>query len=119
MSELDKKIEAALNAEDRDLLKYFDEQGVFAQWFDVYKGKQAWIAILVTIVMFVIFVGAALSAWKFFGAVEAIVMFKWGLIGWILLNMVAFMKVLFWMRMESNRVIREIKRLELQVARLN
>ena len=32
--------------------------------------------------------------------------------------MVAFMKVWFWMRMESNRVIRELKRLELQIAHL-
>jgi hypothetical protein len=31
--------------------------------------------------------------------------------------MVGFLKIWFWLRMESNRILREIKRLELQIAR--
>jgi uncharacterized membrane protein YciS (DUF1049 family) len=33
--------------------------------------------------------------------------------------MVGFLKLWFWLRMESNRVLRQIKRLELQIARAN
>jgi uncharacterized membrane protein YciS (DUF1049 family) len=35
----------------------------------------------------------------------------------VLMVMVGFLKIWFWLRMESNRILREIKRLELQIAR--
>lgn len=118
MTELDRKIEEALEAEDRDLLERFGEQGLVAQSFSVFQGKQGWIAgIAVTASMF-LFAGAIYSAWNFFRAEEAIVAAQWAAGAWFLMTMVAFMKVWFWMRMESNRVIREIKRVELQLVRM-
>ncbi len=50
MDELDRRIEEALNAEDRAMFDEFGEQGIFAQWFGVYRGPQAWIFSLTTVV---------------------------------------------------------------------
>lgn len=118
MNDLDRQIQEALDAEDRALMDRFDEQGLLSQAFSVYQGKQAWIAVIATISMFGIFVAAIYSGWRFFGAEEAMAAIRWGAAAWFFMIMVAFMKVWFWMRMETNRILREVKRIELQVARM-
>ncbi|MBL4619520.1 MAG: hypothetical protein JKX88_05405 [Marinicaulis sp.] len=118
MDDLDRKIEEALSEEDRSLMNEFGEQGMFALLFSVYRGPQAWIVSLTTLVMLIMIIGAFYSLWKLIevgGGPEAI---KWGAAALILMTMVSFIKVWFWIRMEANRVIREVKRLELQIARL-
>ena len=119
MDDLDRKIESALNAEDRALLEKFGEQGLLAQAFGVFSGKQGWIALFATVRSFVWFVGAVYCGWKFFNAAEAVMAVRWGAGTIMLMIMVGFLKIWFWMRMESNRVLREVKRLELQIARQN
>lgn len=118
MTDLDKAIEEALDEEDRRLLDDFGEQGIFTQWFSVYRGPQAWIAAVTTVVMLIMAVVAFYAIWKLFHVSDGYDAVKWGAAAWLLMTMVAFMKLWFWLRMESNRVIREIKRVELQVARL-
>ncbi len=118
MDDLDRKIEAALNAEDRALLEQFGEQHLLAQAFSVFSGKQGWIAFMATIMTFVIFAAAVYCGWKFFSAVDVIAATRWGASAIMLMIMTGFLKIWFWMRMESNRVLREVKRLELQMARM-
>ncbi len=118
MDDLDRKIEEALSEEDRSLMNEFGEQGVFAQWFSVYRGPQSWIFSLTTVVSVILAVGGLYSLWKLIEIGSGPDAIKWGAAAFILLIMVSFIKVYFWIRMESNRVIREIKRLELQLARI-
>ncbi len=125
MNDLDRQIEEALDAEDRQIYQQLGEQNVFAQALSVYQGKFRAIAVMASLAMFLLFGGAVFAGWNFFQAstalqasatmVEAI---AWGGLTWFLMMAVGFMKVWFWMRMESNRVLREIKRVELQLARL-
>jgi hypothetical protein len=117
MDDLDRKIEAALSAEDRAILAKFGEQGVISQWFGVYDGAVRGIAVFATVITFVLFVAAAYCGWRFLAANEAIEVARWGAGAMLLMAMVGFLKLWFWLRMESNRVLREIKRLELQIAR--
>jgi hypothetical protein len=119
MDDLDRKIEAALSAEDRAILSKFGEQGIFGQWFGVYEGAARRMAVFATIITFALFFAAVYCGWRFFAAVEALEAVRWGAGAMLLLVMVGFMKLWFWLRMESNRVLREIKRLELQIARAN
>ena len=118
MTDLDTQIKEALDAEDRALYDSFGEEGLIAQAFGVYRGKFLWIAMIASMVMVIMTVGAFYAIWMFVQAGEGAAALRWGGIAWILMTMVGFMKVWFWMRMESNRVIREIKRVELQVAQL-
>ena len=117
MNELDRRIEEALSAEDRALLESFGEQGVFGQWFGVYDGTMRRIALLATFFTFAIFVAAVYCGWRFFTATAAIEAARWGAGTVMAMVMVGFLKLWFWLRMESNRVLREVKRLELQIAR--
>jgi uncharacterized protein DUF6768 len=118
MDDIDRKIEEALSEEDRSLMNEFGEQGMFALLFSVYRGPQAWIVSLTTFVMLIMVGGGFYSLWKLvgvWGSPDAVI---WGATVFVLMMMVSFIKVWFWIRMESNRVIREVKRLELQIARL-
>ena len=117
MDELDRKIEEALNAEDRAMLARFAEQGVLRQWFGVYDGAVRWVAAFATVLTFALVCAALYCGWRLFGAVEPIDAAWWATCTVVLMVMVGFLKIWFWMRMESNRILREIKRLELQTAR--
>lgn len=117
MDDLDRKIEEALNEEDRDLLLRFGEQGLWSQWFGVYEGKMRWLAVFATVLTFALVFAAVYCGWKFFSTAEMMEAARWGAGAVMLMVMVGFLKIWFWMRMESNRVLREVKRLELQIAR--
>jgi hypothetical protein len=117
MDELDRRIEEALNSEDRALLEKVGEQGVFGQWLGVYEGAMRGMAVLATIFTFLLFAAAVYSGWRSIGATEPIDATRWGAAALALIVMVGFLKLWFWLRMESNRVLRELKRLELQIAR--
>jgi len=119
MDDLDRKIEEALSAEDRAILEKFGEQGVFGQWFGVYGGAMGRLAVLATVVTFALFLAAVYCGWRFFAAAEALDAVHWGAGTALLMMAVGYLKLWFWLRMESNRVLREVKRLELQIARAN
>jgi len=118
MNDIDNRIQEVLDAEDRELLDQFGEQGLMKQTLSVFQGRQGWIASMVGFIMLPLFGGAVFAGWKFFTAPLAMDAIQWAVIAWFLMTMVAFLKIWFWMRMESNRVIREVKRVELQIARL-
>ncbi len=118
MNDLDRKIEEALDAEDRVLMDNFGEQGLFAQTFGVFQGKLGWMAILTTAAMLGLFAGGFYAAWMFLTVGETNDVIRWGGIAWFLLTGVYLLKLWFWMQMETNRVLREVKRVELQLARM-
>lgn len=119
MSELDKRIEEALSAEDRALLEQFGEQGIFGQLGSLFSGKMAWISIITFIVGLAMFVLVVYAAIQFVHSVDVPSMLKWGALAWVGGISLCMIKMWGWMRMESNRVIREVKRLELQIARMS
>jgi hypothetical protein len=119
MDELDRKIAEALSAEDRELLGRFGDQGMFAQWFGVYQGPFRWMATGATVMTFLLVIAAVYCGWRLFGTTAVIDAVRWGTGVVVLIVAVGFLKIWFWLRMESNRVLREVKRIELQIARAN
>lgn len=117
MDDLDKKIEEALGAEDRELYESLGEQGIFAQLFGIYNGKIGPIALFATLMTLALFGGAVYCGWHFLSAEAPLEATRWGAGAVLLMVMVGFLKIWFWMRMESNRILREVKRVELQIAR--
>lgn len=119
MADLDAEIREALDEEDRALMEQFGEQGLIGQTMSMFQGKQGWIAMITVFVSLILFGIAVYAVIQFFGSATTEARLLWGAVTWGLLTMVSFIKVWFWIRMESNRVIREVKRIELQIARLN
>ncbi len=118
MKELDDLIEKALDAEDRDILRKFDEQGLFRQAAGVFQGKLAWASVMVTLAALGWFVLAGFSLWKFFTVEEPLLMVRWGAGAMFSITAVAMLKLWFFMQMQTNQVLREVKRVELQIARV-
>jgi len=65
-----------------------------------------------------LFAGGFYAAWMFLTVGETNEVIRWGGISWFLLTGVYLMKLWFWMQMETNRILREVKRVELQLARM-
>ena len=119
MNELDKKIREALRAEDAELLADFDaEPSVFEMLMETFRGKHRWLVFLTMFWTIVFMVVAVLSVVQFFKAEELRDMLMWAAASAFFLSGVSMMKVWYWMELNKNAVTREIKRLELQVARL-
>ena len=119
MNELDKKIKEALRQEDAELFEDLGgEPSVFEMIIDTFRGKHWWLTVLTFFWTLVFFVLAILSAVRFFKTDDSRDMMMWALAFIFCMMAVSMMKMWFWMEMNKNAITREIKRLELQIARL-
>ncbi len=119
MPKLDDAIRATLAAEDRELLAQFEkEPNLFEEAIQAMTGRMVWINLVVSAVMLIFFAAAVYCGWKFFTVADLREAIAWGAGATFGVVTVGILKIWFWMEMQSNRVIREIKRLELQVAAL-
>lgn len=118
MRDLDQMIDEALGQEERDLLKSIGEEpGFFAQAFGLFGGSAGWVNLLLMFVQGAVFIAGVWAAFNFFQAGDPLTALRWGLPAGVLLLMSLIIKMGMWPTLQTNRVIRELKRLELQVAR--
>ena len=119
MKEIDESIRAALAAEDRELFgEYSGEQSLWEMIADSFRGRQRWLMVFLNMNIF-IFIGLAiLSGLQFFGAETTRAMIAWSTCFVVCCVGTMVMKLWWWTRTDKNALSREIKRLELQIARL-
>ncbi len=119
MNELDEKIRQALADTGIDTDGFDNEDDSLRSLIaDAYQGKLRWIWVLGTfwqLVFFAIFVYAGI---RFFGMSGTEDPLFWATIFLMSGMGVSMMKLMHWMLINRNRILREIKRLELEVARL-
>lgn len=119
MSDLDDKIREALRNEDADLLKDFDDEpNIFEMIIDVFRGKLRWLTMLSVFWTLVFFVLSVICAVKFFNTEVSNDKILWAVGFMIFMSAVSMLKIWFWLELNKNAITREIKRLELQIARL-
>ena len=117
MRDLDKMIDETLDQEMKDLLdRIGDEPGFFAQAFGVFRGPTGWVNVILAIVQGLAFIGGAWAAWNFFQAGNPVTQLRWGLPSAVLLTQGLILKMSLVPRLETNMIIRELKRIELQIA---
>ena len=73
---------------------------------------------LVYALVLLAFAGAIAAAWQLWQAIDAVAAVRWGVVTLALLLVIVQLKLVLGQRLESDRLRREIKRLELQVALL-
>lgn len=117
MNDAGRRIRAAPTGDDRALLERLEEQGLIRRWLGTCKGAFRGAAIFATTTAFGLFSAAVYCGWRFAEASEASDAARWGVDGLALMVAVGFLKLWCWLRMESNRVLREIRRLELGASR--
>jgi hypothetical protein len=116
--ELDSMIAEALDAEDRDLLNRFGEEpGYFNQAFSLFSGRLGWVMWLANIVNLIAAGLALWAAWHLLTATDAVMAIRWGVAVLAAMHVGLFMKGFLGQQLLNNRVIREVKRLELQLVR--
>ena len=116
MDKLDQLIAEAFAEEDRSLIEETGEQGIFRQLTGVFQGRNAWVHWLVTLAMLA-YAGVALwAAWQFFTAAEVLVVLRWGVIGTVSILVIGMLKLYLLGEMQTERVIRQLKRVELRLA---
>ncbi len=117
MRDLDSLVEAELSREERELLaRIGEEPGFFGQALGLFGGRLGWVNALMMVIQAAIFVAGAYAAWRFFGETEPASQLRWGLPASVLLIASLMIKMAMWPEIHSNRLMRELKRIELQLA---
>ena len=118
MEDIDKLIKETLTQEEAKFYDELDEQNLFQMLGGVYSGKIKWLTMMMTIVQIAFFALFVYCAIEFVKTEETNELIKWGLFGSLALIAQSMLKLFTWMQMDKNALIREIKRLELQVSSL-
>ena len=119
MEDIDKLIKETLTEEESKFYDELEEQNVLQMVYGLFKGKNKWIMVMMN-VMTLIFFGLFIYCLVQFFSVEATKdLLKWGLGGIVFLLGVSMLKIFAWMQMDKNALLREIKRLEIQISSLS
>lgn len=118
MNKVDDLIGQALSDEDRALLARHGEPGYVAQAFGVFRGPLAWVMWLMYVVGGLAFVAGGYALWQSLSAVDVLIAVKWGVAALVLLQFTMLAKGFMASHLEANRMLRELKRVELQVSLL-
>jgi hypothetical protein len=119
MYELDRKIREALAPDEAELLGPPGEAPLWGQVIEMFQGRLRWVSWLVAVAGLAILVFTIVAVVCFFRAESTKEQIAWaggfglGLIG------VSFSRLWFWLLFHRNAVLREVKRVELQLARLS
>ncbi|MBK7404111.1 MAG: hypothetical protein IPJ41_05640 [Phycisphaerales bacterium] len=119
MDEFERKIAEALRREDAEQFASLGaDQPIHQMLFDTFRGRRRWINALLMLPLLACFAGAVWCAVCFFGTSDVHAMLAWGFAGILLMMAVGMLKLWWWLEMQKNSIVREVKRVELQVASL-
>lgn len=117
--DIDEMIEETLSAEEQDLLeRYGREPGYIRQAFGLFTGTLGWVMWLSYIGGLLAFAACFYALWQLFVTEETLVGLRWGVAAVLFFQLTVVLKGFMGSQLQSNRVLREIKRLELRLLRL-
>lgn len=119
MEDIDQLIKDTLTQEEAKFYDTLEEQNVLGMVGGLFTGKNRWINILMNIMTLVFFGLFIYCVVNFFDTTETNDLLKWGLGSLVFLLGVSMLKIFAWMQMDKNAILREMKRLELQVSSLS
>lgn len=118
MNKVDEMIGRSLTDEDRALLERHGEPGYVAQAFGLFRGPMAWVMWVAYVAGAIAFVVGAHALWQMVITSDLLLAVKWGMGSLFLFQITTLTKSFMGCHMESNRMLRELKRVELQVSLL-
>jgi len=120
MTSIDEKIKQALSDEYNDIIAENEKSDAnpFKQMIVGFKSKMGWMYVLIMFVSTLAAFFMFYSIYQFYNETDMKTLVGWGvaIVVAALLNQMT--KMWYWSELSRNRVIREIKLLELQVAQL-
>lgn len=112
MNDIDQKIQAALRRDTAgDSLGA--DPSLAEEVLIAFRGRHRWMAAMLIVINVVVLAGLVLAVVRFLGSSDVTMQLRWGGVALVLLLMVTMLKIWFWLEMHTNRVLREVKRVEL------
>jgi hypothetical protein len=119
MESIDERIKKALSSDDQAFLAQMNADGSFYRDIStMFQGHMRWLNVLAWLLAIAFFAIALVCGWQFATHTDLRSMQLWGmgtLLAFIALWMI---KLWFWMELQKAIIVREIKRVELQLASL-
>lgn len=119
MEDIDQLIKETLTEEETKFYDSLEEQNLMQMIFGIFSGKNSWIVIMMSIVQVIFFGFFIYCTIQFFNAETTNELIRWGVFGMVSLFGSSMLKLFSWMQMDKKAIIREMKRLELQVSSLS
>jgi phosphatidylserine synthase len=108
MNDLDTKIRAALQSAAPD-----EEPNLAEEVIGVFRGRNRWMHGIVVVVSLVLLAVGVWASVRFYHAAAVREQLLWAGLALLAMLMISFMKVWLWLEMHTNRILREVKRVEL------
>lgn len=119
MTDIDDRIRGALDADDKEFLASLEgDRGLFRQAGDALHGPMKGWMIAANVVIVIVTALGLYAIWGFLNAGSVESMLRWAALGWAAWTMQIGLKQWMWDRINMRNILREVKRLELQVAML-
>jgi hypothetical protein len=119
MTDTDRRIRDALSADDEAFLDSLDkDRGLFVQIGEMFRGPMRWLTVAVNLL---VLAATAVGIWaivKMLGADDTRALILWAAFGWAAWTIQLALKQWLWDRMNTLGILRELKRIELRIARL-
>jgi len=119
IDKIDDIIKDALTQEEAKFYDELDEQGLWKKLGGLFRGKNAWLFIMMNILNLIMFGLAVYCIIQFFNTESTNDLIKWSMAFFFCAMMMSMLKLYSWMQMDKNSIIRELKRLEFQVSILS
>lgn len=114
--EIDQLITESLTREEAEFYDSLEEGGLFQKIGGLYSGKMRWMAIATAIVNTIALIVSVYCLYLIFTVPEATAIIRYTAVMIIAWSFGCMVKLWSWMQMDKNTIIREMKRLEFQVA---
>lgn len=114
--QIDELILKALNEEEAAFYQDLDEPSIPEMVGGLFQGKMKWIIMLTVPVMLILGGLTVYCLIEFLNTQSTGLMIKWGAGLFFCLMAISMLKIFYWMEINKNATMREMKRLELQVA---
>ncbi|MGB5203283.1 DUF6768 family protein [Eudoraea sp.] len=115
---IDELIKETLSKEEAAFYDELEEQNLMGKIGEVYKGKLGWLAAIMNVVHLLMFMAFVYCIVRFFNTENTNELIKWASAGFLSMIAMGMLKLFVWMQMDKNDILRELKRLELQIATL-
>ena len=117
--DIDQLIKETLTAEEAKFYDTLEEQNLFGEIKGLYKGKNSWIIIIMNIMNIAAFGFLIYCLMQTFEEENTNHLTLWIAGFFFCYSVMSMIKIFSWMKMHRNAVMREMKRLELQISALS
>ena len=119
MEDIDELIKETLTEEETKFYNSLDEQNIFKMIGGLYKGKKVWLMVWMHVVNIIAFGFMIYCLIQTFDAEKTNDLILWIAGFFFFFILVSMLKIFAWMQIHKNAVLREMKRLELQMSSLS